>query len=70
MGGVDELVTHADVLKWLPRDVRRELLMALGPEQRGWYTQEEMERSDGCFVEALSFEHRERQYFRTDLRWN
>lgn len=63
---MDEIVTHDDVLRWLPYDIRRALLMALSPEQRGWYTREEADRTDGCFVEGVSMEHRERQYFRVD----
>lgn len=60
----DAFPTHDEVLRWLSPDVKRELLMALPPEQRGWWTREEMAQDGGCFVEAINMEHREAQYFR------
>lgn len=44
--------THADVLQWLSPDIQRELVMALGPELRGWYTEAEASDYDGPMVEV------------------
>jgi hypothetical protein len=61
----DEVVTHAEVLRWLPRDVQRALTMALPPEQRGWWTEAEMERDGGRFMEVTRMEDAEPRYLRT-----
>jgi predicted DNA-binding ArsR family transcriptional regulator len=61
----DEVVTHAEVLRWLPSDVQRELLMSLSPEQRGWYTAAEAEEDGGRFVEVRKMCEREERYIRT-----
>jgi hypothetical protein len=61
----DEVVTHAEVLRWLPRDVRRALTMALPPGQRGWWTAEEAEEDGGRFVEVTRMEDAEPRYLRT-----
>jgi hypothetical protein len=61
----DEVVTHAEVLRWLPLDIRRGLEMAMPPEQRGWFTEAEIERYEGPFVEVRSMSDRERRYFAT-----
>lgn len=61
---MDEVVTHADVLRWLPTDVQRELTMAMPPEQRGWYTREEADRDGGRFVELGTAECAETWFVR------
>lgn len=65
-GAVDEVVTHAEVLRWLPRSIADELEMSLGPEMRGWYTEEEAARSEGRFVEVRSLSERRGRFLRTD----
>jgi hypothetical protein len=61
----DELVTHEQVMRWLPRSVADELTMALPPEQRGWYTREEAEQDGGRFVEVQTMSEREPRLLRT-----
>lgn len=58
----DEVVTHAEVLRWLPARVRHDLEMAMPPEQRGWFTEAEVQQYDGDFVEIADLRHRERRY--------
>lgn len=48
----DEVVTHADVMQWLPKDVQHELTMAMPPERRGWWTEAEADADGGRFVEV------------------
>jgi predicted transcriptional regulator len=48
---MDELVTHAEVMQWLPSDVQQKLTLAMTPEQRGWWTAEEAAADGGRFVE-------------------
>jgi len=59
----DGLVTHAEVLRWLPEGIRRDLQMAMPPEQRGWYTEAEIERYDGRFIAAQTMSEREPRYY-------
>lgn len=47
---MDEVVTHAEVLRWQPDHIRREWaeaerarVMALPPEERGWATAAEVD---------------------------
>ena len=58
----DEVVTHAEVLRWLPAHVRRDLEMAMPPEQRGWFTQAETERYDGRFIGVQDMSEREPRF--------
>jgi len=61
----DEVVTHAEVMHWLPRRIAHELTMAMPPEQRGWYTREEAERDGGRFVEVQTMSEAEPRLLRT-----
>lgn len=65
MGGVNADPTHDDVLKWLPKDIARELTMALPPDLRGWYTREEAEQDGGRFVEVQTMSEAEPKFWRT-----
>jgi hypothetical protein len=63
---MDEVVTHAEVLRWLPRDVVEALTLAMPPEQRGWFTEAEVaSRPGGRFVEAQTMSEREPRYYAT-----
>lgn len=61
----DEVVTYEDVARWLPREVRHELLMALPPHQRGWWTAEEANEDGGRFVEVTRMGDAQPTYWRT-----
>lgn len=63
---MDEIRTHAEVMDWLPVDIRQALTMAMPPEQRGWYTADEAEADGGRFVEVRRLEDREGRYLRTN----
>jgi hypothetical protein len=60
--GMDEVVTYDEVSKWLPRDIRDELVMALPPEQRGWWTAEEAAADGRNFVEVTRFGDRDSRF--------
>lgn len=62
---MDEVVTHAEVLRWLPEGIRHDLEMAMPPEQRGWFTEAEVEQYDGRFVEVTRMDQREPRYLAT-----
>lgn len=62
---MDEVVTHAEVLRWLPRDVVEALTLAMPPEQRGWFTAAEVEQYDGRFIGVQSLGEREPRYYAT-----
>lgn len=61
----DGVVTHAEVLRWLPEHVRRGLEMSMPPEQRGWFSEAEMQQYDGRFVEVQSMSEPEPRYYAT-----
>lgn len=58
----DGIVTLAEVLAWLPDGIRRDLEMAMPPEQRGWFTEEETGRYYGEFVETRRMDEAEPRY--------
>jgi hypothetical protein len=65
----DGVVTHDEVLRWLPAAVQRqwaeaerEREMALPPEQRGWATAAEVENLTGEWIEVLELGGREPFY--------
>lgn len=61
----DEVVTHAEVLRWLPSHIRRDLEMAMPPEQRGWFTETEVQEYDGRFVEVRKLSEAEPRFWAT-----
>ena len=72
-GDVDEVVTHDEVLRWLPREVQREWAdaerereMATPPEQRGWWTAAEAAGYDGDLVEVRDLGDPEPRFLRCD----
>lgn len=62
---MDGIVTHAEVLRWLPDHIRHGLEMSMPPEQRGWFTDAEMRRYDGRFVEVTRMDEAEPRYYAT-----
>jgi hypothetical protein len=62
---MDEVVTYDVAAQWLPRDVQRELLMAMPPEMRGWWTAEEADADGGRFIEVRKMSEAEGRYWRT-----
>jgi hypothetical protein len=64
----DEVVTYDDVVRWLPRNIARELTMALPPEIRGWYTEEEAARDGGRFMNITKATEVETKYIRVQDR--
>lgn len=66
---MDEVVTHAAVLQWLPTRVVAELRqadlereLATPPELRGWYTAAEAANYDGNLIEVTRFGDRESRF--------
>lgn len=68
----DEVVTHDEVLRWLPASIRgewaqaeRDRVMAMPPQERGWWTEDEMEADGGRFVEVTRFSDAHSRFYRT-----
>jgi hypothetical protein len=67
----DEVVSHDEVLPWLSPAVQREWveaerarILALPPEERGWWTADEAAELPGEWIEITTFSEREPRYIR------
>lgn len=65
----DDLVTHTEVLKWLPHDVKKGLAeaerareLALPPEERGWATADEVANLPGQWIAVQELSEPEPRY--------
>lgn len=65
----DEVVTHDEVLRWLPtavqqewRDAARARELTMPPEERGWAAAAEVATLPGEWIEATELGEREPRY--------
>lgn len=65
----DEVVTHDEVLRWLPpyvqrgmREAERQRVLALSPEERGWWTEEEVAGLSGNWIAVTQLCSAEARY--------
>jgi hypothetical protein len=68
---IDDVVTHDEVLRWLPTRIQREWadaerarVLALPPEERGWWTRAEAKADGGNFVELVTLSESASRFIR------